>query len=121
VTVAEAELVETLRELLDACPFPSRWHPGWEAIAEVFEDFRAAVRALELPADFVTDCYEDEQAVGAARKRLEALPRPEGQHPYLDAIVPTLEAMEAALDLLEQEPSAAAAFARRRRAAGVAA
>ena len=120
-TSAEVELVETLRELLDRCPFPSCWHPGWSAIAEVLEDFRAAVEALERPAELVTDCYKPGAEVAAARERLEALPRPAGQHPYLDVIVPTLEAMEAALDLLEREPRAAATFARRRRGRGVAA
>lgn len=90
----EADVVATLRELLDACPFPSRWHPGAAEIAQVFDDFRLAVETLE---GRVTTRHLD---VDAAQARLDALPRPEGQHPYLDTILPTLEAMELALELL---------------------
>ncbi len=90
----QIDVVETLRELLDACPVPARWHPGAAEIRQVFEDFRLAVETLE---GHVTDCHLD---VEAARARLDALPRPQGQHPYLDTIVPTLEAMEVALALL---------------------
>lgn len=98
MTVAELEAVDCLRELLASCPFPSRWHPGAEGIAAVFEDFRLAVETLEGRA---TGRHLD---VEAARRRLAALPRPEGQHPYLDTIEPTLEAMELALELLEARP-----------------
>jgi hypothetical protein len=118
VTVAcEAETVEVLRELLNACPFPGSWHPGHDRIAVVFDDFRCAVEALETAGGDDED-RDASLAVAGARSRLEGLPRPEGQHPYLDTILPTLEAMELALDLLDQDPSAAAAFARLRASVG---
>ncbi len=106
--MAEPELVVVLRELLDACPVPAQWHPGYEAIGEVFADFRAAVEALEGAG--TAPRGDEQEAVAAARARLEALPRPEGQHPYLDTIEPTLEAIEAAFDLLDENVRAAAAF-----------
>ena len=112
MTVAcELETIEVLRELLNGCPFPSQWHPGAHRIAACFDDFRCAVEALETAGE-EEDADDGGAAVRAARARLERLERPEGQHPYLDTILPTLEAMELALDLLEQDPEAAAAFAR---------
>jgi len=114
MTVAcELETIEVLRGLLNRCPFPSRWHPGATRIAVCFDDFRCAVEALETAGD--EEGPDGSDAVRAARARFDRLERPDGQHPYLDTILPTLEAMELALDLLERDPEAAAAFARLKR------
>ena len=93
-TVLEHEVVETLRELADRCPTPADWHPGAAAIRAAVADFRAAVAALEAGDAWPADEVE------AARARLDALPRPEGRHPYMETIVPALEAAELALDLI---------------------
>lgn len=49
-------------------------------------------------------------ALTAAYTRLGTLPIPAGEHPYLDEIVATLEAMEALLVAVSLVPAAAARF-----------
>lgn len=122
-TEAPAAL-ELVRELQRACPRPQGpWHPGADRIAVVFADFDRALELIEgsavaqaqltaviegsapslLPA-------EAPPAVAEAWHRLALLDRPEGRHPWLDLIEPTLEAMTAALAALAAVPEAAARF-----------
>lgn len=118
------EAVQLARELATVCPRPQRWHPGAEHVAEVFGDLEAAVLTLELQAGArehfaarldgcsTTPAPHWPGALEAARARLATLPIPQGEHPYLDLIRPTLEALELALDAIALTPSAPAEFER---------
>lgn len=48
--------------------------------------------------------------VGDALARLDTLPRPEGQHPFIAEIVPTLDAMRLALHAAAASEDAADMF-----------
>jgi carbon-monoxide dehydrogenase large subunit len=106
VATGRSELLADLLGLCDRLPVPQpSWHPYVAQIANCRTDFE---RALDLAADhpetlelvaalidggaepsFDTDASV---ALTAIWKRLEALPLPSGQHPYLDAILPALDA-----------------------------
>jgi len=106
-TVATAELLTELRRLSVRLPVPQRsWHPHVRLVAACRNDLEQAlalatdspeagerVAALvggELELTFDPDASPE---LSAARRRLEALPIPDGQHPYLDEILPALEAL----------------------------
>lgn len=105
-SLAHAELLDTLRSLCVRLPVPgARWHPHVASIAAVRNDFedalaqaaasRDALRLLDLlvagSAEAGFDRTRSPQLT-AAWDRLEALPVPEGRHPYLDEILPALDA-----------------------------
>jgi len=48
--------------------------------------------------------------LAAATARLEALPVPEGRHPFVEDIAPALEGMQAALAALAASPTTASKF-----------
>ena len=119
------ESVALLRELAAQCPRPQTWHPGAEHVAEVFADLEAAVavitsspRAQEaFAAELEQPAWIPEPAgplLAAARDRLSSLPLPEGEHPFVDMIRPTIEALGAALAAIARIEAASAAFERRR-------
>jgi hypothetical protein len=110
VTVAVAtEMSELFAELHGLCarlpvPQPS-WHPYVSQIAACRSDFEqalalaaaqpAALERLTALLDGDAEPAFDGGAspeLAAAWRRLEALPLPSGQHPYLDDIIPALEA-----------------------------
>lgn len=128
LTVDQVEAYSLLRDLAERCPRPQRWHAGAEHVAEVFADLEVAVEAIgavaaaaaafALELDRQPDPASATAASGsrlaAAHARLASLPSPEGQHPFVDVIRPTLEALAAALAALARVPEAAALFERRR-------
>jgi hypothetical protein len=83
---------------------------------EVAEASPEAVALLERALDGELARPFDAGATGRlveAYERLGRLPIPAGEHPYLDEIVPTLEAMEALLVCVSLVPAAARSFQRR--------
>ena len=125
MTVAAAtDTAPLLAELQDLCarlpvPQPS-WHPYVSQIAACRSDFEQAVtRAAEWPVvldRFAALINEEHDAsfdpdrsswLTAAWQRLQALPLPDGEHPYLDDIRPALEShrlLLIALSTLEDAP-----------------
>ena len=100
------ELLRELRGLCERLPVPQpSWHPYVAQIAACRADFEQALalaaahpEALELVAGLLDDDGDPSFNAGtspdltAAWQRLQALPLPSGQHPYLDDILPALEA-----------------------------
>jgi hypothetical protein len=123
VTATEATTV--LRGLADAFPVPSPvWHAHVSELRACLADFAAAIAAIERDAAAAaaldrlieagrSPLERPDGAVGEALRRLDGLPCPEGEHPYVDEIVPTLEAMRFALAAVAASAPAAAAFAAR--------
>lgn len=113
--------LDELRRLCERLPVPEgTWHPGAAAIAAVRRDFewaleRCAARpeALTLVGEVDFDPAGADRELAAAWERLRALPLPEGRHPFLDEIVPALEAAEATLAALSQVRVGAAGDAER--------
>jgi hypothetical protein len=126
VTVDQVEAYALLRDLAATCPRPQRWHAGADHVAELFADLEAAVEvvgsdgeaaaafAAELEGDGGAPAAGDWPLLAAARARLASLPTPEGQHPFLDLIRPTLDALGAALSAFARVPAAAARFEQQR-------
>jgi carbon-monoxide dehydrogenase large subunit len=116
VAGSTSELLAELRRLCARLPLPQpSWHPYVAQIAACRNDFEQALAlaadappTLELFAALVDGDAEpafDEAAspaLTAAWSRLEALPLPSGQHPYLDEILPALEAHRLLLVALSQ-------------------
>lgn len=108
MTVAEAvDVAAELRRLLARLPVPdARWHAHVPQIAAVRDDFAAAIDAAAarpealalfeamLAGDAEPAFEPGDPELEAAYDRLQALPVPEGQHPFLDEILPALEAAE---------------------------
>lgn len=106
VAAGTGELLAELHRLCERLPVPQPgWHPYVDQIASCRADFEHALAlaadqpaALELVAAFLDGGTEptfeadSPPELIAAWRRLEALPLPSGQHPYLDEILPALEA-----------------------------
>lgn len=122
---ASAPVVVELRGLADRFPVP---HPSWHAqvpeMRAVLHDLRAAIAVLDshdaARAELVRLIGEEAQpaaagegrpALTAARRRLRELAVPAGEHPFLDEIVVTIEAAEAALAALSASADGDRAFA----------
>jgi aerobic carbon-monoxide dehydrogenase large subunit len=106
VASGTSELLAELRRLCARLPVPQpSWHPYASQIAACRGDFEQALarvavspQTLELAVALIDgdaelvfgDAAPPELTV--AWRRLEALPLPSGQHPYLDEILPALEA-----------------------------
>lgn len=119
------QLLEEIRDLAAAFPVPQpSWH-GYvaemracradlvravEVAGEVPKVLDLVRRALDGELEEVFDARAASPALAAAYQRLGRLPIPAGEHPYLDEIVPTLEALEALLVGVSLVPSAADAF-----------
>lgn len=102
-----AALLPELRRLCERLPVPSpTWHPHVAAIAACRADLERAIglaaarpETLSLLAELLdgdeAPAFDGTRSpwLRAAWERLEALPIPEGQHPYLDDILPALEAL----------------------------
>lgn len=101
-----AALLEALHDLCARLPVPDgRWHPHVAAIAACRADFASALslvaddpEALRLLDRLVDGAAAAEfdparsPELAAAWERLDALPVPEGRHPFLDEIMPALDA-----------------------------
>jgi hypothetical protein len=108
------ELLSELRRLAERMPLPHPfWHPYTGQMHVVVRDLFAAIDAIALLPHAQVELLSHVEGraeapppdaggptVAAARKRLRDLPLPDGQHPYLFEIVPTLEAAAAALAAL---------------------
>ena len=106
VATDTAELLAELRRLCAHLPVPQpSWHPYVAQIAACREDFEHALtlaaehpHALELAAALIDGEQEPSfepdvsPALTAAWRRLETRALPSGQHPFLDEILPALEA-----------------------------
>ena len=106
VAVGTGELLADLRCLCGRLPVPQpTWHRYVAQITGCRADFERALdlaaehpETLGLVATLIDGSAEpsfDPAAsaeLTAAWQRLEALPMPSGQHPYLDDILPALEA-----------------------------
>jgi hypothetical protein len=118
-------LLAELRRLAERFPLPHPiWHPYVAEMHAVVRDLFTALDAIAAvpgaPAELVQRIDGPDgpspggaggPALAAARDRLHALPRPQGEHPYLDEILVALEAAAAALDALA-EADGEAEFAR---------
>ncbi len=82
-----------------------------EVAAAVPEALDLVGRALDGELEEAFDAGAASPALAAAYERLGKLPLPAGEHPYLDEIVPTLEALEALLVAVSLVPPAARASA----------
>lgn len=125
----DTELLAELRSVWARVPLPrDLWHPWSETIRQLHEDVRTALAALaddeegrralaRLLADEAqtTAPAAPADAVAAAIGRLAALPRPDGKHPYLEDVLPGLEAAEALLGAVAHSPAARRRFAELRR------
>ncbi len=110
------ELLTELRVLCARLPVPQpSWHPYVPELAACRGDFeRALERAAEQPSvlERVAALLDGDAApvldtgaspdLTAAWRRLEALPRPGGQHPYLGEILPALDALRLLLVALSR-------------------
>ncbi|HEX6762794.1 MAG TPA: hypothetical protein VF094_08345 [Gaiellaceae bacterium] len=102
------ELLHELRGLCTRLPVPQpTWHPYADQIAACRQDFEwalalatrhpATLELLALLIEGELDPGPDPEAPprsAAAARRLRSLPRPNGQHPYLDDILPALDALQ---------------------------
>ena len=126
-------VIESRRELLDAIgtsaeafpvPHPS-WHGYVSEMRACLADLRwalAVAEAVPEVLDLVAQAVEGKPeepfsggggagpALSGAYERLGRLPVPAGEHPYLDEIVHTMEAMEAILLAISLVPAAAHSF-----------
>ncbi|HET7043911.1 MAG TPA: hypothetical protein VFI37_03600 [Gaiellaceae bacterium] len=112
----KTELLDELRILCARLPVPQpEWHPHVPEIRAFRADFERALAlaaerpaALTLAAELLDAETEPELAEGAAPelaaawRRLEELPPPGGQHPFLDEIAPALEAVRILLAALSR-------------------
>jgi hypothetical protein len=119
-------LLDEIHGLAAAFPVP---HPSWhgyvpemraclgdlarvlEVAAGVPEVIDLVERALDGELEEGFDAQAAPAALAAAYQRLGRLPIPAGRHPYLDEIVPALEALEALLVAVSLVPAARDAFA----------
>ena len=121
------ELLAEMRRLAERFPLPHPlWHRYVPQMHEVVHDLFTALDALALLPDAQVELMRQVEggaeypaddsggpAVAAARARLRGLPIPQGEHPYVDEILVTLEAAEAALAALAVAGGEAAFAARR--------
>lgn len=122
-TAADLELVAELRALWARVPAPrERWHPWADVIARLHADVQTALTVLDADEEgrrWLDRLLAGETAdaaagladeLGAALRRLTALPRPDGKHPYLDDVLPGLEAATVLLTAVGLSPAARARF-----------
>jgi len=119
---AADDVIAEMRALVERFPVPDpRWHLYVPAVRDVRRDLVVALDALATLPDAQAELlrYVDGVAVSppadaggpmlaAARARLRDLPTPVGHHPYVDEILVTLEASEAALAALASAEGEAA-------------
>jgi hypothetical protein len=106
------ELLGELRRLAERFPLP---HPIWhrfvaemhDVIRDLFVGLDAIAAVPRAQAELIRQVEGDARpldaggpAIAAARARLRELATPQGEHPYLDEILVTLEAADAVLAAL---------------------
>lgn len=117
------ELLAELRRLAERFPIPdSSWHAYVSELRQVAADLAAAVTALERLPDAAKELRRriegDERPVApggpelaSAAVRLQALPLPAGEHPFLDEIAVTVEASRRMIAALASAEGGEDAFA----------
>ena len=121
--VPATETTTFLRELAEDFPTPDgRWHPFDAPIRACRRDFDLSIRSVEsdhramealellLERDALEEPGDLDAAVVHALARLDGLPAPEGQHPFIAEILPTLHAMRAVLYAVAASPGATGVF-----------
>jgi hypothetical protein len=99
--MAEPEEIAVLRQLAAAIEAIDGDEPALAALQALLESGSAAPPSSR-------------PELAAAAARLEALPAPEGRHPFVDDILPARVAMHAGLAAVAASPAAISEFARRR-------
>ncbi len=103
------EMLAELRAIWGGLLLPGdRWHPWASELARLREDVATAFTVLEVDAAACSDLARILEAteepasdagaddrLGATRRMLSGLPRPDGKHPFLEHILPALEVAEA--------------------------
>lgn len=118
----QADFLETLAAVWERVPLPGeQWHPWAAEIRRLDADVRLALDVLAAVPDgdaavaaaLEEGAGEDRggDALGEAARRLAALPRPVGHHPYLHELLPGLEAAQVALAAVGRSAAARARFA----------
>lgn len=116
--VDSSELLQELQRLCDRLPMPQdSWHPYVPLIRACRSDLEqtlALASTRSEVAETVAALLAGDVLLGfnagaspelaAAFERLEALPAPSGQHPYLDEILPAFEGLRLLLVALSQQP-----------------
>jgi hypothetical protein len=111
--------------LCDRLPVPDGgWHPWAADIGALRDDFSLALAIGQRHPDVLERLEEllfeheppaalapPDDALAAAFARATSLPRPSGQHPYLDVVAPALEAVACVLAALAASPQARDEFA----------
>jgi hypothetical protein len=119
------DVLDEVERLARGLPIPNpSWHGCVPEMHAMRANLLAAVVAIrELPAaahellrqvDGAADRPPDDAGgpfLRRARRELRSLPLPAGEHPFLDEIMPTFEAAEAALAALASVHGGEAAFA----------
>jgi hypothetical protein len=119
--------LDVLLEVCSRLPVPDPgWHPHARAIGAVRADFEHAVEIAQLVPEVLEEVARSIDAddlaalapsagpeLRAAWARLEALPVPEGRHPFLDEIVAALEAAKVTLAAVGRSAEASRRFERR--------
>lgn len=117
-------MLDELRTLWERAPVPrERWHAWVDVIAQLHADVSVGLDVLDGDDEArraLGGLIEDgraatnggpEDAVAAAIRRLDELPRPDGKHPYLEDILPALEVAEVVLAAVASAPAARRRFA----------
>lgn len=98
MTSDQRSLLAELRRLCERLPVPGAdWHPHAAAIGAVRRDFERALGVCAAHPELLDGILDGGDAGSDALTRLDALPRPEGRHPFLDEILPALDAARATL------------------------
>ena len=116
-------MLDELRALWERAPFPrERWHAWVDVIAQLHADVCVGLDVLDadtearlalagLIEEGRTSTDEREDAIAAAIRRLDELPRPDGKHPFLEVFLPALEVAEVVLAAVASAPTARRRFA----------
>lgn len=117
-------MLDLLLAAADRLPRPDpRWHPYAGPIADFSADLAAlveAVRPLAALEELLAAQLDrlpglpvppPDAALAAAWQRLQQLPRPAGEHPFLNEIEQAIELAQLLLALAAEQPEAAKRFA----------
>ena len=115
-------MLDELRALWERAPVRVSAGAWVDVIAQLHADVCVGLDVLDADAEARlalaglieegrTSTDEREDAIAAAIRRLDELPRPDGKHPYLEDILPALEVAEVVLAAVASAPTARRRFA----------
>jgi hypothetical protein len=88
-------VIDELRALAERMPVPAEeWHPHVALIRRVKEELLDALDEIEqdpTAAAALVQLVERGEPATATTRALAALPVPQGEHPFLDEILPVLD------------------------------